>query len=87
MRVGWEARELLATGRVTFPIPNAGWLLEIKQGRVPYAEVAGQIELLLAEVERAAEASSTLREEPDREFIDDLVARAYHEVVVKEGAK
>lgn len=82
VRVGWEARELLVTGKITFPIPNAKWLVEIKQGRVPYDDVAAQIEFLLEEVERAV-SISTLPEEADGMWIDDLVAGAYADVIMK----
>lgn len=46
VRVGREALELLATGRITFPLACAPHLLAIKQGRVAYAEVAAEIEEL-----------------------------------------
>ena len=80
VRVGWEARELLITGGITFPIPNAKYLVDVKMGHVPYNDVAGQIEFLLTEVERCA-AVSSLRDEPDRAFIDDLIADVYGEAV------
>ena len=50
--------------------------MAIKTGNVRYEVVAATIDALLADVETAAAASS-LREEPDSQFIDDLVAKAY----------
>ena len=82
VRVGHEALELLQTGVVTFPLPNATHVLEIKQAKVPYPVVAEEIEGLLAQVEAASE-KSTLRETADREFIDDLVLEAYGRKVLK----
>ncbi len=80
VRVGREAIEFLATGWITFPLTYAAEILAIKQGRVAYAKVAEEIERLLVDVE-TAQATSHLPEEPDREFIDDLVCRAYAEAV------
>lgn len=76
VRVANEALELLATANVTFPLPNAAHILEIKRGLLPYDEVAGEIESLLEEVEKAA-ATSSLRDEADQEFIDSLVCREH----------
>lgn len=80
VRVGTEALELLRSGVVTFPRPDAAWLREIKVGAVTYERVAGEIEVLLSQVEEASRTSS-LREEPDWEFIDALVLEVYGERV------
>lgn len=82
VRVGREAIELLSTHSITFPLPYAAHILEIKQGKLPYEKVAEEIETLLEDVERAASAS-TLREIPDRQFIDELIVETYGERVVK----
>ena len=76
VRVGREALELFETGRIIFPLPYAAEILSIKRGELKYEAIAETIDQLLVDVEAAAAASS-LREEPDQEFIDDLVARAY----------
>jgi hypothetical protein len=76
VRVGCEALELMATGWITFPLPNAAHVLSIKRGDVPYAAVAEEIEGLLESVE-AAQATSFLPDAPDAMFIDDLIANAY----------
>jgi RNA repair pathway DNA polymerase beta family len=76
VRVGREALELFQTGRISFPLPYAAEILSIKRGERPYQAVAETIEGLLVAVEAAA-ATSSLPEEPDQGFIDDLVARAY----------
>jgi RNA repair pathway DNA polymerase beta family len=80
VRVGREAIDLLNTGRISFPLPYTAHLLDIKRGKLPYAVVAHEIELLLTEVENNAK-TSTLRDEPDQKFIDDLVATVYGDVV------
>jgi RNA repair pathway DNA polymerase beta family protein len=76
VRVGREALELFETGRISFPLPYAAEILSIKRGERPYEAVAETIEGLLVSVEAAATTSS-LPEQPDQGFIDDLVARAY----------
>jgi hypothetical protein len=80
VRVGNEALELLETHKITFPLPNAPHILDIKQGKLPYKAVAEEIEGLLEQVELAA-THSTLRDEADKEFIDDLVYQQYRRVL------
>ena len=80
VRVGQEAIELLATGEITFPLRNAEHILEIKRGLLPYDTVAAEIEGLLGDMESASEKSS-LREDADYEFIDDLVKHTYRNAI------
>lgn len=80
VRIARQAIELLGSGRVTFPRPDAEHLLAIKLGRLPYAEVAAEIERLLPAVE-AASGASTLRDAADQEWIDALVARSHRDVI------
>ena len=77
VRVGREALELLETHKITFPLPDAAHILEIKQGKLAYQTVAEEIELLLAKVEEAS-LTSTLRDSPDQAFINDLVFDTYY---------
>lgn len=84
VRVGEEALELMSTGKVTFPLRNAAHILEIKQGKLPYAQVSKEIEDLLDTVEKA-EAISILRDKPDQEWIDALVKVVYYNVLVPGG--
>lgn len=80
VRVATEAIELLETGTVTFPAPNAAHLLDIKTGKLPYQQVAEEIDNLLPAVEGAA-ARSPLPDEPDRQWIDDFVASTYRSAI------
>ncbi len=80
VRVANQAVELLMTGFVTFPLPNAAHILEIKTGKLPYQQVAEEIEQGLADVEDAS-ARSTLRAEPDREWIDEFVTDVYADAI------
>lgn len=76
IRIGQEALELLETGSITFPRPNAEELIGIKTGQLPYKDVASDVEKLFETIEAAAPHSS-LRDEPDIEWIEDFVADIY----------
>lgn len=80
VRVGTQAIELLKTGHITFPLPNAAHVLAIKTGSVPYQEVSAEIEALLEAVESEAE-KSLLPVKPDQEWIADFVARVYRKEI------
>jgi hypothetical protein len=58
VRVYEQVLELLATGRIAFPRPNAAELVEIKAGRVPLEAVRDRLRALDAEVLAAVEASA-----------------------------
>lgn len=83
VRVAREAEELLLTGNITFPCPEAKLLLAIKKGELPYKEVEALIEEGLARIDTAKE-KSTLREKPDLEFADTIVYNYYDEVCENE---
>lgn len=76
VRIGHQAIELLKTAHITFPLLNARHILDIKQGKLTYNEVATEIETLLLQVEEASEKSS-LPEKPDFEAIEDFVYNVY----------
>ena len=80
VRISHQAHELLATGHVTFPRPEAPLLLQIRKGELPYARVAELIEDGMNELEAAQEAS-VLPREPDRALIDELITEAYMRAV------
>lgn len=82
VRVGYEAHELLSTGHLTLPHPKADYLRQIKQGLVPAQHVMEEIDDLLALVE-SAQASSPLPETPDQAFAEDLLLKAYQDVVAR----
>jgi hypothetical protein len=76
VRVGGECIELLKTGYIVFPRPEAAHLLDVKLGKLPYYEVAEEIEGLLVAAEEASERS-TLRTNPDRKWIEDFTWATY----------
>jgi len=88
LRVTAEARELLLTGSITFPRPEAPLLLRVRQGQMPYAEVADQIEAGLKALD-LAKLQSSLPEKPNHQAADQFVVRHYQKVVqdLQRGAK
>jgi RNA repair pathway DNA polymerase beta family protein len=76
VRVARQAIELLRTGEVIFPRPEAAHLKAIKLGELPYAQVAEEIDDLLPAVEREAEASM-LPPFADQAWIDDFITEIY----------
>jgi hypothetical protein len=78
VRVAAEAKELLLTGNITFPRPEASLLLQIRKGELPYAQIAELIEQGLEDVKQA-QVVSTLRETADLDWIDGFVYSVYYE--------
>lgn len=81
VRVARECIELLSTGIITFPRPEAAHLISIKTGALQYKYVAEEIEQLLLDAE-AAQAASSLRADPDREWIDKFVEDVYRSQII-----
>lgn len=80
VRVGHEAIELFTTGKITFPRPEAEYLLKIKQGKIEYRDVAEDIEKLFEKVEDSAKQSK-LPEEIDERIINDFIMEHYGQQV------
>lgn len=80
VRVGTQAIELLNTGHITFPLPNAEHVIKIKTGQLKYQAVAEEIEQLLVDVEAAAEKSS-LPDTPDIDWMNSFLIDAHYEAV------
>jgi predicted nucleotidyltransferase len=76
VRVGREAYELLTTGHITFPRPEAELLLKIRKGELPYAEIAELIEEGLHNMIEAQEIS-TLPDKPNFEKAEELIISVY----------
>lgn len=76
VRLMGELEELMRHGRLTFPRPNAGWLLAVRQGRVPFAEVEAEFGRASAAASAAA-AETMLPEKPRLPDIEML----YHSIV------
>ena len=83
VRIGQESVEFFRTGQITFPRPEAAHLLAVKQGKVPYVEVAEEIERLVGEVEKAA-SDSGFPDKADMQQVEDLVVRVYRQQILGE---
>lgn len=80
VRVNSEGVELLKTGNITFPRPDAELLTKIKTGGFLFEQVS---EMITSGVEELIEAekTSTLQAHPDREWVKDFVYNTYLEEV------
>lgn len=76
IRLLGELAELLRTGGLVFPRPNADFLLRVKQGKVPYEHLETEVEVLKEDIEQAR-GSTVLPEHPDLKAIE----RMYHSIV------
>ena len=83
VRIGHQALEFFTFHHITFPRPEASYLREIKQGKIPYKQLSDEIEQLLTQVEQAAQKAS-LPETFDQKLIDDFIERLYLEQVKRE---
>jgi hypothetical protein len=80
VRVSREAQELLLTGNITFPRPEASLLLQIRKGELPYKEVAEIIEKGLEDVE-LAQQQSLLPAGPNLEKAEELIYYFHTETI------
>lgn len=70
LRAAYQVKEILTEGKITFPLKEADYLRQVKQGQHHYLnEVAPRLEWLMDEVESLA-AKSTLPESCDRKWWD-----------------
>lgn len=76
VRVAEQAKELLLTGHITFPRPEAQLLLQIRKGELPYKQVAEMIEQGLVDIE-SIKWRSVLAREPERDVADAIILEAY----------
>ena len=76
VRITAEAKELLLSGTITFPRPEAERLLKIRTGQIPYKEVEELIEDGLAGI-KEAELKSTLADKPNHAYMEELVSNAH----------
>jgi uncharacterized protein len=78
VRLGFQGRELMQTGRITLPMP--AWqrehVIAIRHGEVTMQQALSFAELLQADIAKAT-ATSPLPDEPNRELIDRWLCQAY----------
>jgi uncharacterized protein len=80
LRLGIQGRELLATGRVTLPVPRPQLddLRSVRRGEWARADVEAWLADLEADL-AAAIAASPLPESGDRAWVDDWLTRSHRE--------
>jgi hypothetical protein len=81
LRLGLQGAELLATGRITLPVPepDRSYLRAIRRGEVPLAEVLEAIGAAEARLV-ALRDSAGVPEQPDRAWVDGWLHRSYLDV-------
>jgi hypothetical protein len=83
VRLTSEMNELLRTGHITYPRPDAELLMAIRQGKFTNGEVAEMIDAAVAEGDKLM-LTTTLRENADAEWLDRWVLKTQaHYVGVK----
>lgn len=82
VRVCNEAAELLTTGNITFPRPEAALLLQIRKGELPYRQVAELIEAGEDNVKKL-QLTSKLPEKINLDEWNDWIARRYQMEVTR----
>lgn len=75
-----EGKELLLTGNITFPLPNAEWLLSIKNGFYSYEQILEMAKSMEQDFELWYE-QSPLPSHPNRNAIKEL----YYDLVLGEN--
>jgi hypothetical protein len=75
IRLYGEAQELMEHGRITLPRPNREELIEIRKGKYSLSEIR-ELEAQLQSEALAAQATSPLPDEVDRDSICRLLAAA-----------
>ncbi len=74
LRVGFQTKHIFLNGTFSYPLPETPYLLSVKQGLLPYKEVACTLDALIEELEHTAVRSS-LPEKPDVEFWEQWLAK------------
>jgi predicted nucleotidyltransferase len=81
VRVIGQGKELLSTGRLTLPRPDADLLRNIKYGKVEFKEIQRIIESGLEDLNEMQKISA-LPSEIKPEFINDMICSIHSEVVL-----
>ena len=81
VRVCGEAKELLTTHSITMPRPDKELLLQIRNGSLPYAQVADIIVAGLDELTLCMSVS-TLPDEVDRDWVEKFIYEAHTHAIL-----
>ena len=75
-RCCYQLLELAETCHITFPLKNAEYIRDIKQGKIPYVDLGDHLYALM-ENSKAAIEDSDLPENPNREFWESFILKTY----------
>jgi predicted nucleotidyltransferase len=76
VRLCGEGIELMTTGKITYPRPSAGHLIDIRLGKFSLDGVNKMVSGLIYELEDAME-KSWLRSKPDRAVVNETLVKVY----------
>jgi hypothetical protein len=78
LRLGYQGIEFLETGALTLPLPepNRTRILDVRNGRVPFADVLAEASELQQRLETLLR-ESPLAEHPDHDAVNEFLADAY----------
>jgi hypothetical protein len=78
LRLGYQGIEFLETGALTLPMPEPGRtrILDVRNGRVPFADVLAEADELQQRLEALIE-TSPLPDHPDRDAVNRFLADTY----------
>ena len=79
LRLLYECKELVSEKTITLPRPEKDFLIRVRTGQYPIAEVLATAEKLTVECEQVAQRS-TLPEQVDRAAVSRLVADCYRKM-------
>jgi RNA repair pathway DNA polymerase beta family protein len=79
-RVTLQAKEIVTTGDLVFPLRDAEWLRAVRLGQVDFFEhsLDKRLDDLIAEVQGLMDASD-LPDKPDVEWVESLIVDTYHQ--------
>lgn len=81
-RAAYQVKELLTDGTITFPLAQAPYLLDIKNGKLDYrSEVSPHLESLMDEVEKLSQKSK-LPAKANRKFWDQFIIKTIEDYVL-----
>lgn len=83
VRAGYQMIEFMQEEFITFPRPEADYLVAIKQGKIPFKTISQELEELLIKVDDASKYSQ-LKEEPDIQMIENFITGLYSKIILKD---
>jgi predicted nucleotidyltransferase len=88
LRLLYEGKELMETGKLTFPIPEPyrSEMMDVRNGKVSYEELLTKYEKYYTLCEEAYKGT-ILRDKPDFKFIDQFQHRVYLKHIKEEEIK